>query len=408
MEKTMSDSRPIVIIGGGHAGAQLCAALAAAGRAHDVALICEEPQLPYHRPPLSKAFLKGTSEPVQWHRPEGWYAQAGIDVHRGDPAVALDRAGRLVRLRSGAELPYEWLVLATGARPRHLLHLPRGLSNVAEVRTAADAVRLREMLHRCQTLTVIGGGFIGLEIAASAQALGKSVLVLESAKRLLARAVSPEVSQHVLKTHRERGTDIRLGVAVGGFDVTGDRLRSIEVDGVPQAVELTVQGIGAVPEHSLAAEAGLHCDNGITVDEHMQTSDPAVLAVGDCTSFVEHVSGRRVRLESVQNANDQARTAVATIAGRPTPYRAVPWFWSDQGDLRLQMAGRVPVDGVRCRRNGPTLRSFSILHYVDDRLICVESANAPADHLAARKLLDSGRSVPPDLACDPAIPLKDR
>ena len=255
---------------------------------------------------------------------------------------------------------------------------------------------------------MIGGGFIGLEIAASAKRLESRSRCLNRRSACLARAVSPEVSQHVLMTHRERGIDIRLGVAVGGFDVTGDRLRSIEVDGVPQEVELTVQGIGAVPEHSLATEAGLHCDNGIMVDEHMQTSDPAILAIGDCTSFVEHVSGRRVRLESVQNANDQARTAVATITGRPTPYRAVPWFWSDQGDLRLQMAGLVPVDGVRYRRNGPTLRSFSILHYVDERLICVESANAPVDHLAARKLLDSGRSVPPDLACDPAVPLKDR
>jgi 3-phenylpropionate/trans-cinnamate dioxygenase ferredoxin reductase subunit len=220
------------------------------------------------------------------------------------------------------------------------------------------------------------------------------------------RAVSPELSDHVLNTHRSHGIDVRLGVAVGGFEVSGDRIRALAVDGVPQHVDLMVQGIGAAPEHNLASEAGLHCENGIVVDEYMRTSDPAILAIGDCTSFPEHGTGRHLRLESVQNANDQARTAAATIGGELKPYRALPWFWSDQADLRLQMAGLVPAEGVRHRREGAMPHSFSILHYVGERLTCVESVNAPQDHLAARKLLETGKTVAHELACDPAVPLK--
>lgn len=398
---------PIVIIGGGHAGAQLCGALVAAGMGAQVQLVCEEAELPYHRPPLSKAFLKNPEEPLQGHRPETWFGQSGITVHRGDPAVAIDLAKRVVRLRSGLALGYDKLVLATGARPRRLPHLPTDLHNVEILRTAVDALRLRTKIAEALRLTVLGGGFIGLEIAATARAAGKSVTVLESAPRLLARAVSPELSEHVLQAHRANGVDVRLGVSVGEFEVTGKRLTALSVDGHRQGVELLVMGIGATPEHSLASEAGLVCDNGIDVDSRMRTSDPHVLAIGDCTNFDEHYSGRRLRLESVQNANDQAKTAAATLQGRTEPYRALPWFWSEQGPLRLQMAGLMPAEGQRYRREGAAPGSFSLLHYLNDRLACVESVNAPLDHMGARKLMEAGKSPAPDLACDPATPLKD-
>ena len=396
----------IVIIGGGHAAAQLCSGLATAGQGARVHLVCEEPELPYQRPPLSKSFLKSAQETLQAHRAEAWYAEAGITLHRADSAVAIDRARGTVRLRSGAELPYAQLVLATGARARRLPHLDDGLSNVAALRSAADALRLRALLDSAQRITVLGGGFIGLEIAATARALGKAVTVLESAPRLLMRSVSAELAEHVLQTHRAGGIDIQLGVSVGSFDVDGDRLSALTVEGQREPVELLVLGIGAAPEHGLASDAGLTCDDGIHVDECLRTSDPAILAIGDCASFPEPGSGRRLRLESVQNANDQARTALATLLGREEPYRAVPSFWSEQGSLRLQMAGLVPADGVRHRRPGASAASFSILHYVGDRLVCVESANAPLDHMAARKLLEAGRSVDPAVACDPAVPLK--
>jgi 3-phenylpropionate/trans-cinnamate dioxygenase ferredoxin reductase component len=402
------DSSDIVIVGGGHAAAQLCGTLAAAGRARGVHLVCEEPALPYHRPPLSKTFLKDPAQALQLHRADRWFSDSGIAVHRGDPAMSIDRSARIVLLRSGTALAYQTLVLATGARPRTLPHLPEGLVNVAALRSAADAVRLRTLLHDCEAVTIVGGGFIGLEIAAAAGMLGKRVQVLESAPRLLMRAISPETAEHVLLTHRGKGIDVRVGVAVGGFEISGDRLERLAVDGISQHVELMIQGIGAAPEHTLASDAGLLCENGIVVDAHMRTSDPSILAIGDCTSFPEHGSGRHLRLESVQNANDQARTAAGTITGEAKAYNPLPWFWSDQGDLRLQMAGLMPAEGKRHRREGPTPQSFSILHYVGERLSCVESVNAPADHLAARKLLETGRSIPPEAACDPAVPLKQR
>ena len=255
---------------------------------------------------------------------------------------------------------------------------------------------------------MLGGGFIGLEIAASARALGKEVTVIESAPRLLIRSVSPELAEHVEQTHRDAGIDLRLGVAAGGFEVDADSasLLALTVDGTREPVELMVLAIGAASEHSLARDAGLACDNGIEVDDYMRTSDPLILAIGDCTSFQEFTSGRRLRLESVQNANDQARCALATLLGTPEPYRALPWFWSEQGSLRLQMAGLMPAKGARHRRPGTTPASFSILHYVGERLVCVESVNAPVEHMTARKLLEAGRSPEPSVACDASVALK--
>ena len=402
----MNDNGPIVIVGGGHAGAQLCNALAGAGLGARVHLVCDEAELAYQRPPLSKAFLKDPQQAVQLHRAKPWYAEAGITLHRADAVVAIDRAAHAVRLRSGAVLPYAQLVLATGSVVRMLPALPTTLANLAALRSAADALRLRGLLDAAQQVTVLGGGFIGLEIAATARALGKQVTVLEAAPRLLSRSVSPELAEHVLATHRAGGIDLRLGVKVGDFAIDGDRLASLSVDGKTHAVELLVMGIGAAPQTRLAQDAGLACDNGIVVDEALRTSDPSILALGDCANFPEHGRGRRFRLESAQNANDQARTALATLTGRHEPYRALPWFWSEQGSLRLQMAGLMPADGVRHHRPGATPASFSILHYAGERLACVESVNAPLDHMAARKLLETGKSPAPAVACDPAVALK--
>lgn len=406
MSEADADNGAIVIVGGGHAAAQLCAGLATEGLGARTHLVCEEPVLPYQRPPLSKAFLKTMEEAVQSHRAEAWYAEAGITLHQADPGAAIDRTRRVLTLRSGREIAYARLVLATGTRARRLPHLDEALDNVFALRSAADAQRLRAALHVAQRLTVLGGGFIGLEIAATARGLGKPVTVLESAPRLLLRSVSPELAEHVLQTHRSSGIEVRLGVAVGGFEIEGRRLEALTVDGQREAVELLVLGIGAVPEHSLASAAGLTCDNGIVVDACMRSSDPLILAVGDCTSFPESTSGRRLRLESVQNANDQARTALATLLGREEPHRALPWFWSEQGGMRLQMAGLMPPEGTRHRRPGATAASFSLLHYSGEKLVCVESVNAPLDHMAARKLLETGASPPLSVACDPAVALK--
>jgi 3-phenylpropionate/trans-cinnamate dioxygenase ferredoxin reductase subunit len=399
----------IVIVGGGHSAAALCSGLAAAGRGAQVHLVCEEAELPYQRPPLSKSFLKAAQEALQPLRSEAWYAEAGITVHRADPGVAIDRQRRILRLRSMRELAYAQLVLATGAWARSVAQGAAniaGLDNVALLRGAADAARLRGQLQEAQHVTVLGGGFIGLEVAATARALGRRVTVLESASRLLQRSVSAELALHVLQTHRESGIDLRLGVAAGEFVIEGGRLVSLTVEGKSEAVDLLVCAIGAAPEQALALAAGLECDNGVVVDACQRSSDPGILAIGDCANFPWHGSGRRMRLESVQNANDQARTALATLLGRDEPYRALPWFWSEQGAMRLQMAGLMPANGVRHLRAGPSRASFSILHYAGEQLQCVESVNAPLDHMAARKLLEAAASPAPALACDPAVPLK--
>jgi 3-phenylpropionate/trans-cinnamate dioxygenase ferredoxin reductase subunit len=399
----------IVIIGGGHAAAQLCAGLAEAGQGARVHLVCEETAIPYHRPPLSKTFLKSADETPQLHRAEAWYGEAGITMHLGDPAVAIDRAARTVTLSSGAVLGWEKLVLATGTRARRLPALV-GLENVAQLRAADEAAQLRTLLATAQRVTVLGGGFIGLEVAATALGLGKAVTVIESAPRLLSRAVSPALSAHVLATHRAAGMDVRIAVRACNWQTEGRRLGAIDVDGETLPVDLMLLGIGAVPETALAQAAGLECADGIVVDAYMQTSDEAVLAVGDCTRFPDRRAGQALRLESVQNANDQARTAVATLTGAKRPHDAVPWFWSDQGGLRLQMAGLVPAEGTAgldtVRRPGANPASFSLLHYVDGQLRCVESVNAPVDHMMSRKLLEAGRNPDPAVAADPAVPLK--
>ena len=399
-------SQSIVIVGGGHAGAQLCAALVALGQGACVHLVCEEDEVPYQRPPLSKSFIKSPDEALQTLRSAQWYSSAGITVHRADPAVAIDRTNQVLQLRSGALLEYAHLVLATGVRARRLLHLPEGLGNVAVLRTAADALSVRALLDGPGSFTVVGGGFIGLEVAATACALGKRVQVFESAPRLLMRSVSPELAQHVLQVHRNNGMDVRVGVAVGGFECVWGQLAALEVDGERHPVDALLLGIGAVPEHGLASDAGLVCENGIVVDEYMRTSDPAILAIGDCVCFPEPTTGKRLRLESVQNANDQARTAAATLTGQPQAHGAAPWFWSEQGGMRLQIAGLMPPDSVRHLRHGTVAGSFSVLHYAQAGLTCVESVNAPGDHIAARKLLEGRNSPEPALACDPARPLK--
>jgi len=403
----MSETGRIVIVGGGHAAVQLCAGLADAGLATGTHLVCAEPHLPYQRPPLSKSYLKNGAEELQLHRADSWFRDAGISVHLADAAVCVDRSARQVELRSGGRLPYERLVIATGAQARRLPHLPEDLENVALLRNAGDANRLRSQLAAANRVTVLGGGFIGLEMAASARLLGKDVTVLEAAPRLLMRSVSPELSAHVLAVHRAAGIDVRVGVAAGHFELQGRRLAALAVEGQRTPVDLMVVGVGALADETLARDAGLTCSNGIVVDACMRSiDDPSILAIGDCTSFPDHGSDRRLRLESVQNANDQARTALATLLGRDEPYRALPWFWSEQGALRLQMVGLIPAEGERYRRAGANDGSFSILHYRGDRLACVESANAPVDHVMARKLMEASRHPEPQRACDPGVPLK--
>jgi 3-phenylpropionate/trans-cinnamate dioxygenase ferredoxin reductase subunit len=401
----------VVIVGGGHAAAQLCGALVEGGFAGQIVLVSEEEHLPYHRPPLSKALLKDPQAAPAELRGASFYEQAGIELKLGWRAVSVDRAGRQLKLSKDGgteEVRYDHLVLATGSRSRRLPGLDHEAKGVNLLRGYGDALALRRALDAAQNLVVLGGGFIGLEIAATARALGKVVTVVEAAPRLLARAVSPELSEHLLEHHRAMGVDVRLGQPPERIHVEQEGFRGLRLGGKEITAELLIVGIGAVPETTLAEQAGLACDNGVVVDACMATDDPHISAMGDCTAFPYGADGRRLRLESVQNAHDQARTLAARLLGKAEPYACVPWFWSEQGDLRLQIAGLWHAGLKPVKRPGAKAGSFSWLHYGDaDKLVAVESVNAPMDHMAAKRWLQQGHSPSPSAAADPARPVKE-
>lgn len=397
-------SEPIVIVGGGHAAAQLCVALAEKQAGCRIHLVCEEPVHPYHRPPLSKAYLTESGSSLQLHREAAWYSERGITVYLGDSAREIDREARKIRLASGVELSYSKLVLATGTRPRTLPALHGQLANVATLRSVADAEFIRSRLHeRVGDLVVIGGGFIGLEVAGTARRLGWKVQVLEAAPRLLPRSASPDLSSHVLHHHREMGTKVEVGTAVDEFVSDGDRLLSLNAGGARRTVDQILVGIGAQPETGIAQAAGLATDNGVLVDRAMVTSDPDILAIGDCAAF--SYRGQSIRLESVHNASEQAKVAADTLMGRAAAYEPTPFFWSDQGGLRLQMTGLWRAGLSTVRRQAPAQGSFSLFHYAGPELVSAESVNAPQDHLWCRKLLEQHASPSPHRVADPQVPL---
>lgn len=399
----MSDS--IVIVGGGHAAAQLCATLVGAGHGARTRLLSREPFLPYQRPALSKDYLRQDADVLQLHRDAAWYSDGGVQISLGTTVYEIDRRRRRVVLDGGAEVSYGKLVLATGARARTHPAVQPSWQNVHGLRSAYDAARLRGDLRGGGELCVLGGGFIGLEVAATARDLGWEVQVLEVAPRLLARAVSPTLGQHILEVHQASGVRVRLGVTVEKFEGSPHRLTTLDVDGRPLLVDRLLLAIGAVPETELAHAAGLVVGNGIEVDPAMRTSDPDILAVGDCASF--EWAGRRVRLESVQNANEQAKVAAATIVGQSVdsaPF--VPTFWSDQGKLKLQMTGLWREGLHTVRREGKSAAHFSLFHFAGSELIAVESANSPVDQMWARRLMSASRAPSFEQAADPAFQLK--
>jgi 3-phenylpropionate/trans-cinnamate dioxygenase ferredoxin reductase subunit len=412
-------TRPtLVIVGAGLGASQLCASLAE-GRAKlpadappapdwRVIVIGEEAHLPYHRPPLSKALLKDPAATVQALRGEAFYEQGGVELRLGWRAIGIDRTTHQLTLQPAqggpfTTLAYDHLVIATGAAARRLPDVPAGLPGVHVLRDADHALNLRSALNATRHLAVIGGGFIGLEAAATARALGKTVTVLEAAPRLLPRAVSPALSARLLGLHREAGLDIRLDAVLKGVRIDAGRFAGLELEGDVVPADTLLVGIGAVPNTRLAEAAGLPCENGIRVDSHLLSADPAISAIGDCCNFP--AGGERRRLESVQNAQDQAKVVAARLLGQPEPYTAMPWFWSDQGTARLQMTGlwRPGLDTVE--RPGKAPGAASWLHFDGDRLVAVESLNAPADQIAARKLMQAGRSPARAAAADPAQPL---
>jgi 3-phenylpropionate/trans-cinnamate dioxygenase ferredoxin reductase component len=397
----------VVIVGAGHAGFQLATSLRQLGFKERVCLINDEPHLPYQRPPLSKAYLKGTGGPeTLMFRPEKFYADQTIELI-GDHAVSIDRAASALKLASGASLDYGHLVLATGARNR-LLDIPNAnLPDVRYLRILDDSEDLRRRIASSKRVVVIGAGFIGLEFAATARIKGLEVDVLELASRVMARAVTAEVSEYFQGRHTEAGVRIHLGVQATAIEASGDKVTGVSLsDGRHLPADLVVVGVGVLPNVELAAEAGLPVASGIIVNEHLLTADPAISAIGDCALFASPRFGGSLRLESVQNATDQARCVAARLTGDDKPYDGQPWFWSDQGDDKLQIAGLTTGYDRVVLRGEPARKAFSVFCYRDGKLVGIESVNRAGDHMFGRRLLPMDRSITPEQAADPKFDLK--
>jgi 3-phenylpropionate/trans-cinnamate dioxygenase ferredoxin reductase subunit len=397
----------VLIIGAGHAGVQAAASLREEGWDGEIALLSEETELPYQRPPLSKAFLKGQMDVAGLPlRAETFFKDHRIDLRLGEKAARIDVGGKRVELTSGAAASYDHLILALGARGRELRAPGVGMEGVFALRAIRDALAIREALGAGRRVVVIGAGFIGLEIAATALALGGEVTIVEIA-RPLGRAVSPEMSAFFHDAHRAFGAKFRLGAGVAAILGAAGRATGVELSGgevLP--ADAVIVGVGVTAEDALAREAGLACGNGIVVDAFLATSDPAISAIGDCAEFPSVALGAPLRLESVQNATDQARAVARRLAGKPAPYDALPWFWSDQGDLKLQIAGLSHGVDRWVIRGDPASRAFATFGYRGGALAAVETVNRGGDHMAARRILGAGLSPAPEQAADLGFDLR--
>jgi 3-phenylpropionate/trans-cinnamate dioxygenase ferredoxin reductase subunit len=392
----------VVVVGGGQAGLEAAAGLRTQGYEGTVTLICEEPHAPYQRPPLSKEFLTGKQEIDRvFLRTLAYYEKQRIDLILDQRVTEINAGGKLVHLTGSGTVPYAQLILAVGARNRQL-QAP-GAENVLYLRSLDEAVTLKQRIAEARHgIAVIGGGFIGLEVAAAAQRAGKAVTVIEAAPRLMARAVSPVLSDFFLELHRAQGTEILLNTVAVEVRPGAVMLES----GRRMAADLVVAGIGVIPNVELARAGGLEVNDGIMVDEHMRTTDPSIFAIGDCADHPNVFAGGRARLESVQNAVDQARCVARVIMGKPEPYRDVPWFWTDQFDTRFQMAGLSGTYDQSVERGSIEGGKFSVFYFKQGRLLAVDSVNRPGDHVTARKMLAAGTSLTPEQAADETVDLK--
>jgi 3-phenylpropionate/trans-cinnamate dioxygenase ferredoxin reductase subunit len=406
----MSDpAAHVVILGAGHAGGTCAALLRQYGYAGPITLIGEEPIPPYQRPPLSKAWLKGEANAEDLAlKPLAFYAEHQIDFRPNTVAARIERSARIVHLQDGRSVPYDILVIATGARPIALPIPGADLAGVMFLRTAADAEQLKATVGPGKTLAVVGGGYIGLEVAASGRALGAEVVVLEREERVLARVACKALSDFFTGYHQQRGVRFELGCSVTAFEgetghVTGVRL----ADGRVVACDAAVVGVGAHPNDALAREAGLDCARGVVVDLEARTSDPSIFAIGDVTHRPMPIYERMFRLESVPNALEQAKQAAAAIAGRPAPAGEVPWQWSDQYDLKLQIAGYAfDVDQILLRGD-PASAKFAVFHLKGDQVQSVEAINSPPEFMMGKQLIGNRKPIDKARLADPSISMKE-
>ena len=404
----------LTVIGAGQAGAELAVQAREAGWRGRIVLAGDEPALPYHRPPLSKAYLAGTAAlETLAVKAQATYEQAGIELVLGRRVAAVDRLARRVEFDGGPALDYSRLAFATGGRPRRLPAAAAGADradNFHYLRTLADVDRIRARFVDGARLVIIGGGYVGLEVAAVAVKQGLHVVVLEAAERVLSRVTAPAVSSFYESVHRKAGVDVRTGAQVETFELDHDRRRVVAVqcvDGERLACDLVVAGIGLVPNTELAAACGLAVDDGILVDAASRTSDPNIVAAGDCTRYNSVLYGRSIRLESVPNALEQARCAAATLNGKERRNASVPWFWSDQYDLKLKMVGLSQGYDRLVLRGSPDTGSFCAFYLKGRRILAVDTVNRVPDFMTAKRLVGERVEVDPDHLANEAVPLKD-
>lgn len=397
----------VLIVGGGQAAAQLVVSLRLGGHGGRITLISDENTPPYQRPPLSKQYLAGElkRERLLLRRAE-YYESREVELRLGRRVLAIDRGNRLALLDDGVELGYDRLVLATGSTLRKLDVPGSSLPGIHYLRSLEDADALHGELAPGRRIAVVGGGYIGLEVAATAARAGAEVTVLEAEERVMSRVASAAVADWLTSLHRQSGVCIRVGEQVRGF-AGQDRVEAVESGNGPLPADAVVVGIGVLPSTDLARECGLGEDDGILTDEHCRTEDESILAAGDCARAVNTAVGSAVRLESVQNAVDHGQVAASVILGDPKAYSGLPWFWSDQFHVKLQIAGLARPDDETVLRGDPSSGSFAAFRLRGGRLTAVEAVSSPRDFMAGKKLIASGAGPDPALLTDESVPLKD-
>ncbi len=404
----MPSDQTCVIVGASHAAAQLVASLRQRGWSGPIRLIGEEGRVPYERPPLSKAYLAGEVDAEKLAiRPESFYANHGVDIIT-DRVTTIDRDAKAVTLAAGKVTAYDKLALCTGARVIRLPLPGAQLPGVRYLRTLADVEAIKNDLASVKRAVVIGGGYIGLETAASLRKLGKAVVVLEMADRLLQRVTAPEVSAFYHRLHTEQGVGIVTSAAAVSIEGQGRVERVVCSDGSSFPADIVIVGVGITPATELAKAAGLSVDNGIVVDEFCQTADPDIVAAGDCASQRDPQTGQHRRLESVPFAVEQAKSAAAALCGEPVAQTSLPWFWSDQYDLKLQMAGlNRGHDQVVIRGQSDSGDSFAAFYFRSGRMIAADCINRPQEFMLAKRLLGKGQSVDPGTVGDESLTVKE-
>jgi len=401
----------IVIVGAGQAADQAVHTLRRKGFTGKLAVVGDEPWLPYQRPPLSKKYLAGALDRERLVlRPQHFYKEHSVETHLGRRVQEISRQERRIRLDDGSVLPYDALLLATGSVPRPLTAPGANLPGVHTLRTIEDVERIRTDFAAGRRLVIIGGGYIGLEVAATARELGLDVTVLEMADRVMNRVTCPEVSSFYETEHARHGvriiTNSRVQALVG--DARTGRVKAVLTDdGAEHPADVVIVGVGVTAADELAVASGLECANGIVVNEYCQTSDPAIYAAGDCANHPNLHYGRRLRLESVDNAFEQAANAAHNLLGSPTVHDKVPWFWSDQYDLKMIIVGLCQGHDTVVVRGSAASRSFSACYLRDGELVAIDSINSPKDQMAARKLIAARARPNLDKLADPGIPLKE-